>query len=660
VRWLGPAWATLAGIATTAGCASSSGGPAWYDMSSLEIPDPGAYDEGYDAEYLVKQKRIELVLTPNDSYTDLDRHRVIAILSEDGQDQYSDVKIVYPKKAEIRAFQARVIPPAGEPYVAEPDRVLDVESEDDEGLRVRTLFMPKVSVGSVLEWRATTRYPWIFGTYEDYMNDDEVPVRRSRVTITGSKGVGYYAQTYNLPGGKSFELEKRGRTWRMSLELEDLMPRPDEDYRPPRDLEDPWFAYVTRYIKRGGDVYGWSSTWDEALDLRGAELYWNSDEWYNGFDVEVDVTDCGLDVLCKLEKNLAWLRAELPSTGWGSYPGRKAKTVLGVGSATGVEKNRILHRLLAEQGVTSHFAFARRFYEAPFDEARPTWQGMNRLVLLLPEQAGLRKPRWVDGGCEYCAVGEVPRVWLGTRAAVLVPSTSALSASQGELKVRFEPIKGDPPRRGWTFLKSDIRIRADGALEITDEIVKTFEDAQFARESRRTLTDEEREQRAKRHVSRRDETGQLLSFEKERYAEDMRQSNWEVRYEIPNFAIPSDDEIVVPLSLLSSGWDDEFAEKDRSSDINFWYSYRNRQRYTFTPPPGWEVVQHPESAKVGASPMVVDLEWEPKGRGARFTRTYRMRRGRYDKEMIGRLRETLVMARDVRNGSLILRRASGG
>jgi len=303
----------------------------------------------------------------------------------------------------------RTIKADGTVIEVEPTDIKVDESEDDDGIEVHTLFMPKVDVGSVLEWRYTRRYPFAWSAHEEFLNDGDVPVRRTKFTLRGDKGVRYTVRPYNLPEGKELSLETKGGQWVISAKLENLQPIDDDEwYRPTRERIDPWIAYSTRQIVKGTDVWDWSRTWDEALDWRGAELYWKSGDWYAGAKMDVDVSDCA-DARCKIEKDLAWLRSELPTRGTGGLPGRKAKTSIEVGSATSFEKTRIMHKLLDEQGIESLFALGRRHHDGPVDEEVPTWLGFRYMLLRVPAQDGISEPMWLDPGCEYCQAGEVHR-----------------------------------------------------------------------------------------------------------------------------------------------------------------------------------------------------------------------------------------------------------
>lgn len=645
-RRLAP-WALSVALA---GC-SSSLQVDWASDDLLVAPPKEAH-EGHGAVILIDELKVRIVEQPRDLYQERAIHRATAVLTEDGLD-VGDIEIVYPRKGKIQSFEARTIAADGTVAEVEPTKVFDEASKDKEGYSVRTASLPRVSVGSIVEYRAVIRYPNPYSSDWDTISS-KYPIEKYRVDFRGPNSFRWKAQAYNFPeGSQGWRVGSQGRSWTLSIELDDVPAWEHEDYDPHGWDTEPRWAFIIRQYLDGTEVNNWNYDWKYALDHRGKQLYWDDKDYYEGFDPEVDVSACAADIECKIQRGLDWLNARVEVLNFGDWPGRPAREVLDAKTGYGYERNRMLHRILDELDVDSQFVFGRTRHNGSIDRNLPYPGAMNHLMLYVPEQEGLAEGFFVDATCEWCAPGQLPGWIRGQEVAVLVPTKDEIGDNDVDVEWRVAEGEPEPPEK-FEF-RGRLRLEPDGKLVGDIEAYGENRMAHSIR-SRKTDWDEDDWKRgSRRMVENRVPTVEVLDYEKyPRFP--IEETARSVSFEAPGVAVRDGENWLIPLTILWLGWDDEFEDppEERDLDVRFSHSYHEEEIVELELPEGYRLESLPKDMKAGAPPLEVSARFEAIPKGVRVRREIRVRHGVYDHEKhYARFRETIEALREIRTRTLV-------
>lgn len=644
-------------LIAASGCSPSLKGARMAEVKDLRAPERKAYPD-HDVVFLFKHVDVLHVEDKARFYSERRDHYALAILTEDGFRE-ADRKLYFGKKNEVVDFEARTVAPDGTVHLLTEDNYFDDEAKDKDGFRVRSFSMPKVTVGSVIEVRSTVRIDGLLGSLGEYA-DSRYPVEHFRVTIEGPNSVKYAAQTYNSP--RNWTLSTGGRSWRLLLELENVMPmNEDDDYRGSKYRNLPHWTFLIRQVKSGSTVYDWNTTWSDALDGKCKRITWGQKDDFDNFDVQVDVADCGGKIRCALERYLTWLRENVVFESWYDWPGRSAREVVESKTGSGVEKARILNHWLRQEGFRSYFALTTQKHWGLFDPDFPTPRGFSGIMLYLPAQKGLAEPLWVDPACEWCAVGQVSRPFLGQDAVVMRDKSVAL-ATEGEVEARVEKITGTAPALSVSLFDQKATVDAEGNLRMKIVHRYTNRDAQLERDSTNEWDEGDHESYSKRLARDVSDVAEMVDHEPLKMV-GLEPGNYlaerSVELELPGHLIRDGEELLLPLDFIVSNWDSHFSEPERTHPITFGYPFRFRQVVEVELPEGYRLSELPESSVNGKSPLEIKIFYERTERGFRTIRQLRAKDGLYAKSIYPQLQATTKALRAQRGTSLRLVRSSG-
>lgn len=637
-------------LAASGGCASGLQ-TNWAPDDVLVAPSVEAY-KGHAAVVLLDELTVSYVELPRDLYQRRAIHRAIAVLTEDGLD-VGDVRIVYPKSGKIESFEARTIAADGTVTSVEPTKVFDEASKDKDGFSVRTASLPKVSVGSIVEYRAVIRYPNPYSSDWEVVSGD-YPVKRYRVDFRGPNSFRWQAQAYNFPAdSEGWHVESQGKNWRLWIELEDVPAQEDEGYVPARWETEPRWAFIVRQYLDGTKVYNWSYDWKYAIDHRAEELYWDNKAWYAGFDYELDVSACK-DVPCKVAAGLEWLNQHVALLGFGSWPGRPAEEVLNAETGYGLERNRMLWKMLDDLGIQAHFAFGRTRHAGTLDRNLPLYAALNHGLLVLPEQPGLSSPLFVDATCEWCAPGRIPAWFIDQEVVVMIPKKEAL-ANTGDIEIEWVEVRGEPAPPEKSEYRVEAQLNDEGTLEGFVQLRGLNRAAHAIREDTYDWDEDDWKLASRRLVKRRAPTIEVANYTKyERTPID--EAARRVEFSAPSYAVQDGERWLIPLTGLDLHWDRTFkyAPSKRDLDVRFLYAYHTVEVFDLTLPEGYVVRDLPEDVSAGTAPLEVEARFERTSGGIRVTRSVRATPGVWSKdEHYARLRATLDALREVRTRTLV-------
>jgi len=625
----------------------------WAPKELLVVPETTDYEDTA-AVMLLDELTVRYVELPMDLYQERRVHRVAAVLTEDGLD-VGDIRILYPKKGEIRSFEARTISPDGSIAEVEPTKVFDEDSESKDGYSVRTASLPRVAVGSIVEYTFVVRYPRPYSADWDTISGD-YPIKKYRVQFTGPKSYAWQAQAYNFPDDtKGWIVEQKGRQWSLSIELDDVPARVNESYDVHGWDSEPRWSFIIRQYRDGSRVYNWNYDWRYALEGRGKQLYFDSSDWYRDFSPDIDVDDCKA-IACKVDRCLAWLNENVELLGFGSFPGRPAKEVLDAKVGYGVERNRMLYRMLADLDIESYFVFHRTRHDGQLDENIPIAGSLNHMILWLPEQAGLSEPMFVDGTCEWCDPGQLPGWSLGQKGARIRPKPDRI---EDTIELEWTKIEGEPAPAEKFGYRLKARLDESGNLRGHLEKYGLNRAAHSIRSDTHDWDEDDWKKSSRNLVKDRASTIEVSSYD--RYQRiPIRRAQRSVQFNAPAYGVVDGERLLIPLTSLDMGWDDRFVESisQREHDLRFSYSYHAVEEFEVEIPTGYTIERLPEPVRAGSSPLKISARFEKTPTGFRVVRSVKVDHGVYDKETFyPRVSEALDAFRSVRTETVVALKA---
>lgn len=650
----------LIALATQLAACGPSLGWSWAPQASLRAPAPVAHPDA-DAVYLLRQEKILLVSRwRSPSYMEIQRHDIVAILTEKGKG-WANVRVPYHGDGEIVAFAARTVSPDGVAKTVEPSRIFDDEAlsnedDPDRDVKIRVFTLPSVQPGCLIEYQLTIHQPTMTSWMSRWVAEP-IPIERYRLSIEGTKDIRYSIKNYNRT--EQWKVHSRAKTWRLELSLDDVPATvTDEAYAAPREMRDPWWFFrVTQFVKYNV-VADRHRTWGTTMRWRADDLYFDNEAYYEAFEPAVDDAKCR-SKRCNIEQALAYLRKELPFRGFGDWDGREAKKVVGAGEASAGEKSRLLWKILTDRGIESKFAFTNR-YLTHTDLAFPVSAGLDHVLLWVPEQEGLPDGVWIDPGCEYCALGELPP-WLRDAEAVVLDASKPL----GSRRVRVEA----PVRRIEGVLRDDevlrrthhLAVAPDGATKFELTFTSNGRSAQNDRSNKRGWTQSSWKKSTDKSMTRRVSSARKLGFTELDVDPRIQSARYSIEFADDEFATLDDTELLVPLSFVHSSWDDLFDDEEaRKTDLAFRYAYRDEDVSVVTPPPGYVPLRWPEPVRVVSPCVEVTISAEAEGRSIRVVRSLRAKPGIHPKAGLEAAKVALEAFSALRQQYVAFRLEGGG
>lgn len=637
------------------GCASSLKPVLVASPQSLR-PDPADYP---DDDAVVLQREVKGLLVRPRSGPDRSQwlyHEVVAVLTERGRDRV-DFRLPFNRDTKIIGFEARTISPTGQITPVSQDEIKDDEgrSSDDTGYRVRTFAFPKVEVGSIVEFSVVTEVPGLTSSSFNFISGD-FPTKSYRVEVEGTSDIYYSVKSYNVKGAEPWSVENAGVGWRLKWGIDDVAAKSKEAFRGPAKAHEPYWLFSVKAVGgSGGQVFQWNANWANSYEYRAKELYKKRDDYFKDTDIKVDMSSCQ-DARCKVVTALDWLKTKLPFRGFTGYPGRKAKKVLNNGEASDSEKARILHKVLADHGIESRFAFYHQYLNGRVDKEFPERSSMRNLLVYVPKQNGLDAPLWIDPVCEYCALGQLP-AWLRDTEALLIDYEYEGMDTQPTWKAEFVPVTGQGfPKRTWTG-RYAATVAENGTVDVKFEIERKGPFAQKAYRWIRKDSDEKWQTTATNVVKARIKSAQVVA--QKPYVFDS--ATWTARraleFRAEQFAVKDGDTMILPLSFLNLGFDDDFKSDKRTRPVYLRWPTDDHEIVDIAAPPGYVVKTTPSSAEK-SGPISVRIEVTNTERTVRIHRSVRVTPGRYEPASYSEIRAAVELLRGIKSEAVTFERAA--
>lgn len=623
------------------------------DPADIERPTSDKYPKA-DAVSLIREIKIRLQRNPGrkkDSGQWL-HHHAFVLLTEAGL-KHATYRISVPEKAEISGLRARTIMPDGQIHWLDPEQVHDDEgtgSEDDSDYVVKVFAFPQAAVGSVLEAEYRIAYPWIPAARLATISGD-FPIEKYRVQISGSSEVKYRVMSYNVKGAEPWQVEEGSSGWKLSWGLDDVPQTKTEAYRPHKLQVEPRWAYLIQGIVVQGNIIHYYSSWDKAAGFRGGALYHDNAEYYENFDQKLDTSVCAKrDVACKIQVAQGWVTTALPMRGNYGWPGRDAQEVMDSGEASGVEKARVLYKLLKDQGIESRFAFFYPHLDGDVDRGFPFLTSLRRLALVIRKQEGLSEDLWIDPACEYCKQGELPH-WLQDTEALVVDYKFAAMVTKPEYTGTFEPVAGKLLASAHYTRRYNLELDETGAAKIEAVMTAGTSDAQMMRRHLRQRKTDKWAELAEEFAKARVPQGRLVSQAPPVIDPKVWRGQRSIRFEAEGVGIRDGDTLVVPLSFFKSGFDERLRSKSRKLPLVVTFPHDFEEVAEVSVPEGWVVKSMPKAATV-TGPFDVAVTMDQVGRKVTVRRTLKAHPGQYPTEQYGNARAALEAFRALRAQAL--------
>lgn len=638
-----------------AGCASAPKLRLVDDPRTLVLPKPSDYP-GAEAVYLQHEVHLDLLSRwTGQSYVTTDRHDVLAILTEAGYD-HANVRITVPEDGELVELEARTLGPDGSAMPVATRDIHDASawSSDDDGARVYSFAFPDVKVGSVIEYRYRTRVKGMVYDRDEYLSD-KLPVQYTSMRLSGTSDIRYQTKIYNTD--RKWHVEETSSGWALTWDARNLPAFSRDDFRPHDTFHEPWWAFTIRQFARYNLAFDYNRTWSTAYGWRAHALYFDHEEHYKGLDAKLPVTPKS-SVLEKIAAAQAWVRQRGHVSKPGSYPGRKYSELPTTGGLTGVEHTRLLWKLLRDQGLDARYAFTQRRGARLEDRDLPMPSVYATLLVYLPAQPGLPVPVWLDGACDFCAVGEIPP-WLRGREAMLLDAERD-KPKKAKVNITWLPVTGPDAPMSRVERRYQVSLDEAGTATLQQDRRAIGADASAAREYVASKTTKEHNEARERDLRDQLPGATMTSLEFLPIEPSVRVAENRMRATVPRHAHVDAGLALVPLTALTPLLGQYFEEPTRVRPIVFTESDVTHDEATYRVPAGWTAKDVP--APVALETAGVACKAEAKvisPQEVRVVRTLSHTAGEYAVSDYPRFREVVRACATFRDGTLTFAVAPG-
>ncbi len=647
--------AVLLVVVALSGCAAGLRPAKLLDAQELSAL-PSDDEERFEDAPVVALRRHERfsIHTPRGEpiYTDIQRHVVLRVRSQEGIDDWSSLTISADRDSKFLHFEARTISPSGVITPVDPGHVFDDSASFGENqASFRKFQFPRVEVGSLLEYTYTRRMQGYRNVMESGVGASSYPVVDYALEIIAARDVIYEARLHNVAG--SFQQDKVGSASRLRLNLRDIPAHESSDFSPHWSWRSPWWEFRIKHFAFRYNTYKVTHSWRDTFRHFAERIYTRDDDYFDGFDLKLDGT-CGEEIDCTLQSALRVLRerAEIGRFTSHYWDIRPAKSVLAAGKANNMEKTMLLFGLLDDAGLDARFAVLARRFTREVHKRAPSNQVMNHALLYLPPQEGLAEGLWIDPSCEWCAAGELPAWSRGVEALVIGYEESAFQHKEGRAEWRV--ASGRPAAATRQRYRYDATVRDNGDVSVQ----LTIEDygAHAFRRRRSTRADDRQEQlrRAERRAKEALATARLEDFEPPSCDRAAGRCVHRYRYLLPAFATRDGQALLLPLDIFQHAYDGRLVKNKREHDIVADEDDEVVSELRVHLPASLRLKRLPEAAPKTSALGSVSFASRRERDGAWLQRTVRMFAGAYKKERYDELRAPLTAHRRYRTKVLTL------
>ncbi len=401
----------------------------WADLERMEPPAHADHPD-HGAVVLLQEVTGLNVGNGKGWYHEWLWHTVVAILDERGLDE-GTLRCHRSAGAELRAFHARVRTPDGQVREVDDDDLYIDETRmasDDAAGEMRTLVVPGVEVGSVVEVVCLEHAEDGVFLSEVFRPRSDLPVSRYEVTLRIGDTLRTAIHGYNT--AEPIErTEQRGLvTYRWALK--DVPARVAEAWTVDWTEREPWWVYRTLSYKNGNSYWPFVKAWPDVVRRLAMRLDTDDHPVAEGGPKPPSTRHCGSDRACVIETyfNDVQHRAELR---WPDPPfnPRPLSEAYGAGRVTPTERAVLLVSWLRQAGIAARHALLASRFAFRLDREFPSHHPFDTMVVYLPPDPTHGRPKalWLDPRCETCAPGELAPTAVGTDALVFLAEAQVLT-----------------------------------------------------------------------------------------------------------------------------------------------------------------------------------------------------------------------------------------
>ena len=576
------------------GCGPAWQGASWLDAAAVDRPTQADYPAA-DAVFLTyEQDIIQHLGWSKPGYVITAHHAALVVLNESGR-RFCDVRIRHDPKEEVLWMEARSIAPDGAVLPLSPERVYEDESERSGDSRVRVFSLPRVQVGTVVEYRWALKRDRTIRTTSTMYVRQALPSRHTRLRFVMHEWGRWRAKAYGTD--MPFQVSEDGAYTHIVWEQRDVPATVSETWDPPRRDREPWIAMVlTQFVYRR--IFNYHVTWNDSVGPRFSESFF-----------EVLVSDREAARGFTLPPALASLRAEPPSAriarayelvrdipylGEHSLDPRPLGTLLRDRAADQYEKVLLLDEILRQLGLKTEIGLVRPRDDGTLDVDFPHWGAFSSALVRVPAQDGLAEPLWLAPWCGHCPAGAVSWTLAGTQALVLASNGDP---AKPRPEVRFEPLDGAAmePTRVYEQL-TELRVAEDGSLEAERSYVNhgslaSTRRGNYARKSAkafREMVDE--------WVTDDFDGAEVTSVDYTAVHRPGAPVTIRAAWRVPSYATLTADGLIVPMKGVGLSYATAFDKKGRESSFQSLAPQISHYRTRVEPPPGFRFDAPPPGA----------------------------------------------------------------
>lgn len=669
----------------TVGVAHAATPPPWQwePAGKVERVDPARYPKA-PAVVLLREDRCTYEGHINRLGSRRFVHERIAILNEAGL-QYASFRIDLNDEHRLLFLKARTIQTDGTAKEVEPAEVREDHTKISDHVvgapevKHRVFRFPGAQVGTIVEFVYEIEFN--VGPYEVIESwtqriVEKLPIVRYQVSFEADRSVETAIKVFNLPNAPPFKQEQQGKVGRATLELKDLSGDSGEDFVLPWRQRVPWWVFrLIRYKSPGSGKQSINATWNHTMGKwlhqtvelvqtnrnfgLGASSYLHDEVMAPAGGLEranQAIKDCSGSVSCVAQAAFALVRDHVDFKGFDESAlatVHNSKKILEKGVASSNEKTFLVWSLLERAKITAYIAFTARYIGRELDREFPDTAQFDHQLLYLPEQKGLSQPLWIDPSCEYCRIGEVPS-WVAGADAAVMTYVNTINGPKGD--VQFMLVEGSPAQVSQGRSTYEVRLGENGDLVVNLNEEARGVSAMNRQLETRTWTAKKWQEDTDEFVHQHATTARLEERGEMRCDKAAGKCRRTLRFVVPGYATRKGAELLVPLTLLHSSWDQTFVDKERHGDLFFDESQTTAEVLRFQLPPGWELAEMFEPTRIHSPALEFSLTVTAAPGTLSVTRWLQTHAGHFDKAEYPSAREVTRAFAAVREKVLVLRK----
>ncbi|MCP4502216.1 MAG: DUF3857 domain-containing protein [Deltaproteobacteria bacterium] len=585
-------------------------------------------------------------------------HDVIRLFTEKSLRQ-GRLEFYVPEESTLTEFEGRTLRRDGSIVPVAPEQIIKQEStyvDDDGGDEQKgTLYIvkfPRLQVGAAIEYSYSIRHSSSWSGFRRTVNDS-LPILDYQLHVLTTAKFGFQLRLYNTK--RKLRSSREGLMLHLNVHLKDVPARKEESYSPDPSLRNVWFRYKA--------TYGQGNVWSNALWWPGKMLIDDDKDKRSMFGPRIELSESEKErcsssrnrSTCKLRALLKSIHKKTDWSGHGSW--RKFSSVekmLESRQASGVGQNVLLYDALSNASVKAEWILVTRRFSKAVDYGFALNSWFNYAILRVKVD---QKTYFVDAGCSYCAVGELPYYLQGQDGVLLTKRLLGSFKVDGE----WVKITGRPHSTPWQRDEVDVVIGEDGNANV--HFKRKMKGAIARNWRRKTRLFNEKSWLRYYHAeatSMAPAMKNIVDSDKNcpTLGDDCEMS---FSFEVPNYAGRLDDKIFVPLSIFAEEHTPSVSEIDddnRIGDVFFAAGYRQEEKLILHLPPHKSLLLPDEVHRVGDGSLWFSVSVTKEHDKVIVLKTLVVHAGRYNRRAQQKMAQTLYAYRQAGRELLSLTLAS--